>query len=230
MPKNTDEERKYKWSIKNAIIPVAVAIIGAVGIGAAVTINVFINRHESSPTPPPNQSIQTINFHYSDTPINHGWSFVDGDISQVVFNPIYENQKIEGIEVTTPVRWGMDFGLEPSAMTFGKALEFAIVPRQDAVIYALINLGKSDGTNKTGWLQFVYCNNGVTPIIRNSLGSDEWQVCVTPISHEGDWLLFRVDLIDAVKKTFSTDGWSFQGLNKIRIRGNLSLDYISIYE
>ena len=76
------------------------------------------------------------------------------------------------------------------------------------------------------------CDNSITPITpitRNSgTGEDEWQVCLVPISHEGDWLLFQVNLEDEVKNTFSNDGWSFSGLNKIRVRGNLSLDYISI--
>ena len=227
MSQNNDEEKGYKWWIRYVFVP----LMGGGGIIAIIVA--LLSLREPTPifTPTPNLAIQTIDFNYVESPIEHGWYFSESiDTSQIVFNPLYESANISGVEVNSSIKWGMDFDLEPATKQFGRVLEFVVIPRKDAAIYTFINISKSDGTHSTGWLKFTFCDGDVEPILRDNSGSAEWRVCLSPFSHDDNWLLFRVQIIDEVKKTFSADGWSFQGLNKIRVRGNLSLDYFSIYE
>jgi hypothetical protein len=59
---------------------------------------------------------------------------------------------------------------------------------------------------------------------------NEWIIYVTPTKLEENWQLFRIDLIDEFKRTFGTEGKSFEGLIGFRVRGNLDLAYISVFE
>ena len=228
MPESNENEKGFKWWIRYVIVP----LIGGGGVVAIIVALLSQTSSTSSiSTQTPNSFVQTLNFNYADSPIKHGWSFLEGDDpSKVVFNPIYENQSIVGTEITSPIKWGMEIAVEPATKQFGRVLEFSIVPRQDAAVYAYININNSIGDTSTGWLKFMYCNEVVQPITREGKGNDEWRVCLAPVSHKGDWLLFQANLIEEAKKTFSQDGWSFSGINKIRVRGNLSLEHISIME
>lgn len=227
MSERNIEEKGYKWWIRYVVVP----LIGGGGIIALIVASLSQPQSSAVPTPTRKTDIQRIDFNYADSPLKHGWLFISGfDPSQVTFSPIYEDQSVRGTEVNSLAEWGMDFIAEPAAKQFGNVLEFVIIPRQDAAIFAYMDMEKSDGTSGTGWLKFMSCNEEVKPIIKNGTENQEWRVCLAPVSHEENWLVFRANLRDEVKKTFSHDGWSFRGLKKIRVRGNLALDYISIQE
>ena len=63
------------------------------------------------------------------------------------------------------------------------------------------------------------------------VGGNEWVLYVTPKDElkEG-WQLFRENLIDATEQTFGKEGKSFERLIGFRLRGNLDLAYISVFE
>jgi len=227
MPEPNLDDRGYKWWIRYVVVP----LIGGGGLIALVVAS--LNRPQSSQVPTPTQKtdIQLIDFNYADSPLKHGWSFVSGfEPSQVTFSPIYESQSVRGMEINSLTKWGMDIIAEPAATKFGTVLEFVIIPRQDAAVFVFVDMEKSDGTHSSGWLKFMSCNQEVEPILRDGTENQEWRVCLAPVSHQENWLVFRAHLRDEVRKTFSQDGWNFLGLKKIRVRGNLSLDYISIQE
>jgi hypothetical protein len=110
-------------------------------------------------------------------------------------------------------------------------VEFVVANfKDDAAIYAFVSLERNDGATIDGWLKFKEGQEQPTRVSSDSDG-EEWQLPVTPVSRRGGgWSLFRIDLEDAVSQTFGTEGWRFQNLTKFRIRGNLSVDQISVFE
>ena len=137
MLQNNNKEKRFRWWIEKVTVPLIVAILG--GVGAAIIALLYRPQPLPTPTPTQGSPVQVIDFHYADSPLAHGWVLLgEGTTSQIVFNPIYQNQNVRGIEINSTSEWGMDYDPEPVAKQLGKVLEFVIVPRQNAAIYAFI--------------------------------------------------------------------------------------------
>jgi len=176
---------------------------------------------------------QKIGFEYQDSPFEHGWKIVqdEADETEIDFMSIFDDFVERAISISSLVKYGMDFEVGPEAAQSGKVVEFVVANfKGDAAIYALVSLERNDGATIDGWLKFKEGQEQPTRVSSDSDG-EEWQLPVTPVSRRGGgWSLFRIDLEDAVSQTFGTEGWRFQNLTKFRIRGNLSVDQISVFE
>ncbi len=177
--------------------------------------------------------VQKIDFDYQDSPINNGWAMIEAGSPPVVFSHMADENVGGAIDINSPVKYGMDFNINSAAIQFGNMIEFVADMRENAAVYALAVIRQESGNTTTGWLKFVLAEGKILPTavtIGSGNGSDEWLINVSPVLHRGgNWLLFQVDLRDAVNDTFGKDGWSFSALQKLRLRGNLSLDYITIF-
>lgn len=176
--------------------------------------------------PTPVTPIQTIDFDYQDSPTNHGWEMSEADITQLDIEHTNDQFVGNAISITSPVKYGMDFEVGLAAAQRGSFVEFVANLTEDAVIYAAVGLERDDASTQSAWIKLTTRRGPPTPV-----DHDEWQLSITSVSSKGgDWLLYQVDLQDAVRQTFGNDGWKFQQLKKSRIRGNLALDYIHIFE
>lgn len=194
------------------------------------------NPEEPTPTSMPLNPIERISFDYQGIPTGQGWKLIEGgdDKTQIVFESISDSVVGNAISIRTlnNYYYGMDYEVRPTASLLGKEIEFVGILESNADIYAFVILERDDKTITTGWLKFTP-GTGKPQTVFSGAGSgeDEWQLFIEPTTRVGgEWLLFRIDLEDAVESTFGKDGWHYQGLRKFRIRGDLSLDYISIYE
>ena len=192
--------------------------------------NSFLPSPFPTDTVPVLTSIQKIDFDYQDSPINHGWEIKeDCDETKIAIEHISDSFVDGALKVRSTVYYAMDYRVKPSAQ-FGNAIEFVADFENDAAIYAFVSLEHESNSATTGWLKFIVGDGDSKPVdVDTSVDGGEWQLYIQPTSHIGsNWFLFRVDLEDAVAQTFGNDGWKFQKLDKLRIRGNMALDYISI--
>jgi hypothetical protein len=122
----------------------------------------------------------------------------------------------------------MDYTVKPIAQ-FGSIIEFTVrLDSRNGFVYALMSVrSKDDSVSKPVWLNFPPGSKQPSP---HGDGTGEWAYPVKPISLEGDWLLFQVDLKKAVEQTYGKVGWEFEHLKGFRIRGNLSIANISVFE
>ncbi len=174
--------------------------------------------------------IQMIDFDYPDSLLNHGWTLKDGDERNLVINHISDNLVGSAVAISSTDVYGLDFPIGLEAKQNGKVIEFVATFQDNGYVYAFVELARDDGTTKTGWLKL---GPGEVKPAAVSLGmgtgEDEWLVPLKPILSLGlNWIRYQIDLEDAVDNTFGVDGWKFQRLNKVRIRGKLSLDYIAV--
>ncbi len=193
-------------------------------VATATSVNPVVHTGSPMPITP----LQRIDFDYQDSPTNHGWVLLESeaDETQLVIEPISDQFVGNAISISSPVRYAMDFEVGLAAAQLGRVVEFVADLKGNAAIFALVSLERPDGSTLTGWLKLT-TGKGQPKLV----DPDEWQLFIEPVSTKGgDWLLYRIDLQDAVMQTFGIDGWKFQQLEKFRIRGDLSLDYIHIFE
>jgi hypothetical protein len=203
-------------------------------------IGTILEQKKSSATSHPTAKSQTltpiqkIDFDFQDSLINHGWVFTDASEPPVVIEHITNSYVGSAINISSTVKYGLDFNISPAAAQLGNMIEFVADLRKDAAVYAFVVLKRDDGTTTTGWLKIQQAEGQTLPsavITGTGSGNDEWLVYVTPNLYRGDnWLLFQVDLQNAVNDTFGKDGWSYSALRKLRLRGNMSLDYITVFQ
>lgn len=178
-------------------------------------------------TPTPITPIQRIDFDYTDSPTKHGWQMTsEATEEEVDIEHTYDQFMGNAISITSPVKYGMDFRVGLPAGQRGKIIELVAKIAEDAYVYTYVSLVRDDGSTTKGWLKLTIREGPPKPV-----DDDEWQLMMEQVSPKGgDWVLYQIDLEDAVMQTFGRDAWKFQQLEMFRVRGNLSLDYIHIYE
>jgi hypothetical protein len=158
--------------------------------------------------------------------MKHGWQISEANEAEIQIEHTQDPLVGNGITITSPVKYRMEFKVEPEAAQRGKVVELVANLTEESSVFTYISLVRDDGSSSKGWLKLKSSKGPPLPV-----DNDEWQLSIEPIaSKAGNWSLYQVDLSDAVMQTFGNDGWKFQQLEKFRLRGNLSLVYIHIYE
>lgn len=187
---------------------------------------------EATPTPQ-SMILETIQFEYADPPTNHGWSLVEGDSQKIAFEEINDPAVGNAMKISSPADniYALDYVLSPQSSEFGNFLEFtANYYDAQSSFYAYVSMTNNSGDMQSGWIKFKIGKDQALPS-EKTVGEQEWLLYVTPEAFlDSNWVKMRVDLTKAVQETFGKDGWTFKKLLRFRIRGNLWMDHITIYE
>jgi len=222
-----------KDKTKNWLITGIVALVfGVIGyfIGAA-----FYGQNTATPQPLAQEKkvLETIQFDYTDSPLNHGWAFIEGDSQKVVFEGINDVTVGKALQITTSDDnfYAIDYQLQSLSKELGNFLEIvANYPDDKSSLYAYVGMTNNNGDAINGWLKFKVGKEKALPS-QKTTGEQEWLVYVYPDSFlDQHWVKMQIDLRKIVQETFGKDGWTFQKLIKFRIRGNLWIDSIEISE
>jgi hypothetical protein len=169
--------------------------------------------------------IQKIDFDYFPEKLPHakGWK-LEGTLPKIR-RAGFAGKKALAIEQVG--RYALDYDVRSDAGEYGKSIEF-VAKYKGGVVYAHVNAQSKDhSTPQDSWIQIKVGTSKPEP---HPTMKNEWIIYVTPTKLEENWQLFRIDLIDEFKRTFGTEGKSFEGLIGFRVRGNLDLAYISVFE
>jgi hypothetical protein len=173
--------------------------------------------------------VERIDFDYlpkSPTSERGGWVlFTEGEPPK--FNTAnYLGEK--ALRVQKVDYYSLDRDVRTDSERPGRVVEYVTRLKSEGVIYAHIYVQSKDhAKSEESWIQFrVETSRRSKPHAGN-----EWVLYITPKDElkEG-WQLFRENLIDATKQTFGKEGKSFERLIGFRLRGNLDLAYISVFE
>lgn len=192
---------------------------------------------QSSPTvdsptsTPQKKALEEIQFNYTDSPLDHGWNFIEGT-AQPTFESVNNTVVGRAIKATTTTDnfYAIDYELSPSSIEFGNYLEVvAYYPDDKSSLYTYIEMKNNNSETLRGWLKFKVGKERSIPS-QKTTGEQEWLIYVYPESYlDLNWAKMQINLEKTVKETFGKDGWSFQRLIKLRIRGNLGIDSITIF-
>ncbi|MBI5294252.1 MAG: hypothetical protein HY869_02170 [Chloroflexi bacterium] len=218
---------------KNWLITGMVALIfGAIGYFIGT---VLFGQNTATSVPPSQEKrvLETIQFDYTDSPLNHGWTLVEGDHEKVFFEGINDDTVGKAIKITTSDDniYAIDYNLTFQTSEFGNFLEVVARYLDDkSSFYAYVRMINNNGDTLSGWLKLKVGKERILPS-QKTTGEQEWLVYIYPQSFlDQNWVKMGVDLRKIVQETFGKDGWSFQKIIKFRIRGNLWMDSIEISE
>lgn len=222
-----DDTSGLKWWFPYALLAFGIAAIIIATYQTTKSedsITDFATVHHSKQFKP----LKKIVFEYSDSPVLHGWKLGDIENDQDVSIEHAKDGFIgKVVEIKSATGYKMEFDVPPGAI-FGNFVEFAVKLEHNARLFTSIRVKSNNSTEtKTAWLKYKAGIGAPYPVGR---GNYEWCHPIKPINLGGEWLLFQIDLEQAVKETFGKKGWEFGELSRLRVRGNLSLAYISIFE
>jgi hypothetical protein len=167
------------------------------------------------------------NFDYPDSPLQHGWQISEStDNGQPIFKHISDGFVGGSLEIVSKERYAMDYFIHVSV--YATLIEFMAKYTLDSTIYACVSVqSRNNSKTKDVWLAFL---TGSRPPLPFGDGTNEWIVYLTPIRYEGNWPVFEVNVENAVADTFGKEGWVYKNLNGFRIRGNITIANISIFQ
>jgi len=177
--------------------------------------------------------LETIQFDYADPPMNHGWQLVEGNPQLITFEKLNDATVGNALKISSPSDniYALDYILSPQSSEFGNSLEL-VANYYDAQtsFYVYVSMVNNNGDTQSGWLKLKIGKDQALPS-QKTVGEQEWLLYVKPEAFlDQNWVQMQIDLTEAVQETFGKDGWTFKKLLRFRIRGNLWIDYITIYE
>jgi len=104
-------------------------------------------------------------------------------------------------------------------------VEYYVKPTSDGTFYLKVNVSSRDGSHaRTVWLRHVIGTGAPRQI-----NPSEWSFDVQGELLKDGWTLVKLSVEDEVTESFGKEGFVYQGLQDVRIRGNLSISPITFY-
>lgn len=209
----------------------AVLIISvfAISLGYILGRN-SIKRTESVPKLdkiPSRTLLHTIDFKYQDSPTNHNWTINCTDDNQPTITHIQDGFEGNTIQIESTASYAMDIPVEPVAQ-LGKRIEIVAKVQKGYGLYSFASYISKDGsTRKNVWFNYQI---GVEEPRPFNADKSEWIVYMKPELINGNWYKFDIDLQRVIERSIGKEGWSFRKLRSFRIRGNVQIARINIYQ
>jgi len=125
----------------------------------------------------------------------------------------------------------MDYSIEP-INSFANLVEFCIKPTKSSRFYLSIELSSRDKKyRKTRWLKYVVGEGQPEPLI-NKITNEitEWTIYKEGEPLEDGWTRLKLQLHEDVESTFGREGFVYQSVKRIRLRGSMCLSPITFYK
>ncbi len=174
--------------------------------------------------------LERIGYDSKDTLAESCWNISETEnLDSPTFKTIDDGFRGKVLQVSSTARYAADYKVKPQA-SLGNLVE--IIGRADdrsGRLYVQVNALSRDGAvSKTVWFK-LRIGRDKPSLVWNDGAAYEWSYSITPAYLDGNWLKLDIDLNKAIADTLGDDGWLLGRLKMIRLRGNLSLAYISIY-
>ncbi len=217
-------------TIKPADAKVSVWLLVSASITASAfgfILGRFIFRKEQiTPVDIIPELVGVIEFQYLPSPpTEHGWTLQVENKEDVspVFRSAIDAPSPGSISIVSRGSYYLDYHLDPS-LSFSDVVECAIKPGEVGTLYLRVRVKTADNSaNKSVWIAHTLGTGKPTQ------SGEEWGIEI-PGSHVGNgWRSIRCLLRDEVRATCGQEGWIYDQVLCIRIRGTLSISPIKFY-
>jgi hypothetical protein len=171
--------------------------------------------------------IGQITFDYlPDLPTNHNWTLKTENDEKLApeFTSAVDTPLPGSILISSKGKYRLDYEVGQSA-SLCNFVELASKLSKDAVIYVKVKVRSRDLSESAEvWLGHVIGNDQpkkISPI--------EWQISTRGEVLDNEWLLLKLAISDEVRNTFGRQGWVYQSLLRVRLRGTMSISPITLY-
>jgi len=166
----------------------------------------------------------TIRFDYrSANPRLHDWRITSKGEGEARFESTRDGRRGRVLNITLGANQYMDYSVS-SSLSSATTMSLILKPGSEWFALFYIAVRSQDGTaSKDVWISATYSNRA-PEYYRDS--KSEWRIELLPNQLENGWTELLVDLQDSVRKTFGREGWQYNRLLKIRLRGELTIAQI----
>ena len=173
--------------------------------------------------------VEEIRFDYvPDSLLNHGWKIaygVPGDNAKWTASTDGPSTGCISIRIDESCAIERNF---PPNTTLADRVVYDARYTGTTMLFFMVKLAPVDGSSlQHKWIKIVVGQ------YRRPQPAFEWNEWVLPMKGKplkNGWRRFDIRLVDAVRKTWGTIGLKFVGVTVIRIRGNLDISPIQLYE
>jgi hypothetical protein len=207
----------FKISIWSAVLLIAISFLFGFYTGKKNKIK-KINKKINS---------NNINLEFHDNPEKLGWNLGVDRESNVKPEIAIGSDGNYGYfwQITAHDSYYLDYSLNISKYAFNK-LSFVIQNNKPCTVYAKVQLkSRNNELEKSGWISL---KEGDVEAKPHGSGKYEWTFYDLPNSVDNNWKEFKIILPEAVKHTFGNEGWVYNRITGLRIRGSINIAEIKI--
>jgi hypothetical protein len=172
------------------------------------------------------QRIGSVKFDYlPDSPVNHQWILSDCEPGEApVIRAAVDKPFEEGsLQIQPNGKYALDYRFSP-AETLTDYIVFS-AKQADSGIYLLVRVrSRDESKSQNAWLRIAVGRKSPS-----RFNEQEWWTHKAGEPLKNGWLLFRLEINDEVCSTFGTEGWLFQQVLGIRLRGAVSISQIELF-
>jgi hypothetical protein len=168
--------------------------------------------------------LEKIDFDYGDSPGTHGWQ-LNG--TEPTFRSVHHPNFGRALKIMPSRNYQLNYSVTDESR-YGTRIEFAAEISDNWLVGVKLNLKRETGSPSSN--KRLSIKHGSE--FPEHIGGNEWRICVEPICTVGKWGIYRIDLEEAVGKTFAEDRekWSYESLVGFYLCHKLCLAYISIFK
>lgn len=185
----------------------------------------FLSRRFRKRSPPQEiRNVGQIRFDYlPGSPTDHGWTLHLENPAKTppTFCAPADAPVAGAICIESQARYFLEYELDES-YAFANVIEYFAKPTRDGPLYLKVRLTARDKSNPTiAWLRHVVGKGNPS-----SVNPKEWTVEVNGPHAGNGWISLSLDLASEVAETFGKQGFVFDKVLALRIRGSISLSPI----
>ena len=192
-------------------------------------------RSTKSEPPQPSRLLHHVGYSYLPrSPLDNGWAQAYGEESPSFGRDPSMNGSLQMV-IAGNGRFAMDHWIPPHA-TLAERITFEAKYTHGTMIFTGIDVSAQGGLfRKKVWIKYQFGNRRaeLTDNVPVSIGIGllpEQTVWLPASNRDGGWLAFDINLPDIIKLALGVQGWLFDSIWAIRLRGSLSISPIKLYD
>jgi hypothetical protein len=158
--------------------------------------------------------------------LDEKWIISENNPPDPIFKLLQDGRYGNVMQVSSKERYAADYYISPSASS-ASFVEF-IVKFDNTTTHGMYIAAELISENKSIPKEF-WINIKKGKLAPRQFNNKEWVYYTTPSIFENNWLSFKIDVHEVIDKTIGNEGWKFDSIKKLRVRGNLTVAVIKIY-
>ena len=186
------------------------------------------SRPEPSPSPSPLSTPSSgeaklplqVTFRYNDSPTKHGWKSAES----VEFKHFSDDYVKDAIQLWSPDPYALDYEIPKEAQK-GTLVQVVSQQKSEVQYYVGVEVADANGHKRNVWLKISSDQEGLA----NNDGELNVYTQTLPLAGpRSPWSTFQVNARDVVENMYSSEGWTYCRMLRVRVRQNVVLASITI--
>lgn len=160
------------------------------------------------------------------SPLDNGWTVAYRDEDA---HPEFSANHVNGetrLVMSVRQKFAMDYSIVSGAK-IARRVTFSAKHTANTMIFMQFNLKSGDG--RTTAQRWVKLELGSLPAVVTKDYPSEYTLWVQGVLEPDEWVLFDLSLLKVIEETWQKQGWHYESVLKVRLRGSVSISPISFF-